>query len=255
MIASRRLLSVAALMMCAVAAQAPPERLGAFEGHQDVGAVLHAGAASYDASTRKYTVTGSGENMWAAQDAFHFVWQKVSGDVTLTADVHIVGEGGDPHRKAVLMIRQSLDPDAAYVDAALHGDGLTSLQFRDAKGGATHEVQSNISRPGRLRLTKRGNDFYISVAAAGEELRISGGSARFSMKEPFYVGLGVCAHNKDRSEKAEFSNVELVTSTATSSANPLLYSTLETIAVASTDRRAVYVVPERIEAPNWTPDG
>src|SRR5438045_12816 len=102
---------------------------------------------------------------------------------------------GDPHRKAVLIIRQSLDPDVAYVDAALHGTDSRRCSF---------ETQSE-ARPTR-RLTKRGNDFYMSVAATGEELQISGGSARFSLKEPFYLGLGVCAHNKDRSEKAEFSN-------------------------------------------------
>ncbi|MBC7928054.1 MAG: hypothetical protein H7039_20615, partial [Bryobacteraceae bacterium] len=117
--------------------------VGIFDGYEDVGAVLHPGSATFDSSTRAYTVTGSGENMWGTRDAFHFVWKKVSGDMTLTADIQILSEGGDPHRKAALMIRQSLDADSAYADAALHGDGLTSLQFRDEKGGATHEVQSS----------------------------------------------------------------------------------------------------------------
>lgn len=229
--------------------------VGVFEGHEDIGAVAHAGTASYDSSARAWTVTGSGENMWGERDAFHFVWKKVSGDVTLTADIQFPGEGGDPHRKAVLMIRQSLDADAAYADAALHGDGLTSLQFRREKGSATHEVQSNVSRPRRLRLTKRGNDFYMSIAGLDEELRIAGGSARFALPEPFYVGIGVCAHNKDKSEKAVFSNVELVERPQVDNTKPVLHSTLETITVSSTDRRVVHVFPARIEAPNWTPDG
>src|SRR5687767_1101284 len=108
-------------------------QVGVFEGHNDVGTVLHPGSAEFDAASKSYTVSGSGENMWAAKDAFHFVWKKMSGDVMLTADVRIVSQGGDPHPKAVLMIRQSLDEDAAYVDAAVHGDGLTSLQYRDEK--------------------------------------------------------------------------------------------------------------------------
>src|SRR5512143_3260104 len=78
---------------------------GVFEGHGDVGTVLHSGAAEYDAARRVYRISGSGENMWAATDAFHYVWKKVSGDVTITADVSILGTGGDPHRKAALMIR------------------------------------------------------------------------------------------------------------------------------------------------------
>lgn len=229
--------------------------VGIFEGHADVGTVLHPGSVDFDGAAKTYTITGSGENMWAAKDAFHFVWKKVSGDLSISADVKIVSEGGDAHRKAVLMVRQTLDEDSPYVDAALHADGLTSLQFREEKGSATHEVQANVKGPRRLRLTKRGKDFYMSIAGAGEELRIAGGSTRISMTEPFYVGIGVCAHNKDRSEKAVFSNVELATAPPAGTDKPVLHSTLETITISSTDRRAVYVVPERIEAPNWTPDG
>jgi hypothetical protein len=250
-----RVLALGCVLSLSAIAQNAPEPMGAFEGHSDIGVVLHPGSAEYEAAARTYTVTGSGENMWAAKDAFHFVWKKVSGDVTLTADIAIVGQGGDAHRKAVLMIRQNLDEDSAYADAALHGDGLTSLQFRDEKGAATHEVQSNVSAPKRLRLSKRGKDFFMSIGGPGEELRIAGGAARFAMQEPFYVGIGVCAHNKDRSEKAVFSNVELVTGTPAPTSAPVLHSTLETITVSSTDRRVVHVVPERIEAPNWTPDG
>src|SRR6478672_11650500 len=139
--------------------------LGIFETHGDVGVVLHPGSAAFDASARTYTLAGSGENMWAAKDAFHFVWAKASGDLALTADVSFLGMGKNPHRKACLMIRQSLDADAAYVDVALHGDGLTSLQFRDAKGAATHEVQSNVSAPVQVRLVKRGKYAILYLAA------------------------------------------------------------------------------------------
>ena len=63
------------------------ETLGIFEVHGDVGTVLHPGSVDYDAGKQSFTVAGSGENMWLAADAFHFVWKKVSGDVSLAADV------------------------------------------------------------------------------------------------------------------------------------------------------------------------
>ena len=107
-------------------------------------------------------------------DAFQFAWKKASGDLSLAADVAFVGAGKDPHRKACLMIRQDLDADSAYVDVALHGDGLTSLQFREAKGAATHEVQANVSRPARLRIEKRGKYVPMYLAAEGEDLAFSG---------------------------------------------------------------------------------
>jgi TolB protein len=229
--------------------------VGIFESHGDVGTVLHEGSVEYNAAKRSYTIAGSGENMWFASDAFQFAWKKMSGDVTLTADISFLGKGVNAHRKAVLMIRQSLDADSPHADVALHGSGLTSLQFREEKGAATHEMQANISAPKRLRIEKRGAYFSMWLADEKGEFRLASGSARIGLKEPFYVGIGVCSHDKSVVEKALFSNVELKAAEPVAAASSTLYSTLEIITVASTDRRAIYVAPERFEAPNWMPDG
>jgi Tol biopolymer transport system component len=242
----------------AVASRGPgdPAPIGIFEGHQDVGTVLHPGSITEDATDRSYTVAGSGENMWAARDAFHYAWKRSAGDLMLTADVSFLGAGTEPHRKACLVIRQDLDADSAYVDVALHGDGLTSLQFREVKGAPTHEVQANVSAPRRLRLVKRGKYVRMDLApAAGQEPQLSGAAVRISFQEPFYVGIGVCAHNKDLIERAVFANVELTTALPAPSGQPTLYSSLETQTLASTDRRVVLVTPTHIEAPNWLRDG
>ncbi|MGB0014726.1 MAG: hypothetical protein WBQ03_24240, partial [Candidatus Sulfotelmatobacter sp.] len=209
-------------------AQAGSRTLGVFENHADVGSTLHSGSAQYDVAHHAYTLTGSDENMWFASDAFQFAWKQVSGDIALTADIAFPVGGGNEHRKAVLMIRQSLDADSPYADVALHGDGLTSLQYRDARGSTTHEIQSNISAPHRLRIEKRGDFVYGFLAAAsGESLRPSGASIKLSLQGPFFVGIGVCSHDKDVVEKAVFTNVDLSTPAA-STAPPVLYSTLET---------------------------
>lgn len=228
--------------------------LGIFEDHADVGTVLNTGSVEYDASKRTYTIAGSGENMWFAADAFQFVWKKVSGDITLTADISFIGSGGEAHRKAVLMIRQSLDADSPYADVARHGDGLTSLQARDEKGANTSEIQSAMKAPARVRIAKRGDYVYIWVAAEGEQLQFSGGSMRIPMHDPFYVGIGVCSHNKDTVEKAVFSNVDMTIGAPTKATPPKLYSTLETVPVSG-DRRVTYVTPGRLSAPVWTADG
>jgi TolB protein len=229
--------------------------VGVFEAHDDVGTVLHAGSVDYDASNRTYTISGSGENMWFAADAFQFAWKRVSGDVTLTADISFLTATGNEHKKAALMLRQSLDGDSVYADVALHASGLTSLQFRDEKGAITREIQSNISAPKRLRIAKRGGYVYMSLAADGGEPRVAGGWLRIPLQGPFYVGLGVCSHDKDVVEKAVFSNVELTQPAAVTAGQPTLYSTLETVAIDSADRRVAYLALGRFEAPNWTRDG
>ena len=229
---------------------------GTFDSHGDVGTVLHPGSVEYDSAKRSYTIAGSGENIWLGSDAFQFAWKKLSGDITLTADITFLGKGVNEHRKAVLMIRQNLDADSPYVDVALHGSGLTSLQYREEKGAATHEIQADISAPKRLRIEKRGAYFSMWLADEKGEFHLASGSTRIALKEPFYAGIGVCSHDQDVVEKAVFSNVELKPAEpAATAAASTLYSALEIITVASTDRRAIYVAPERFEAPNWMPDG
>ena len=226
--------------------------LGMFGGHTDIGAPKHAGTVVYDAGKGIYTVGGGGLNMWAKTDSFHYVWQQVEGDIALSADISFVGQSAEPHRKACLLIRQSLEAGSAYADAALHGDGLTSLQFRASTGDVTREIQSAIAAPRRLRIEKIGEYVYLSLAGADGVLRPSGCSVRLPFQGPFYIGLGVCAHNADAFETAVFSKVELG---APSASVQTVRSSLETITIASQDRRSVYHTTELIEAPNWTRDG
>ncbi len=237
-------------------AQASGPAVGRFAGHADIGTVLHPGSASYDAATGTYTVSGSGENVWGATDALHYVWTKLEGDFAIEAEVAFLGAGKNAHRKAMLMIRQGLEADAAYVDAAVHGDGLTSIQFRFAKGGPTQEVQSNVAGPARVRIERQGDYARLYVAEKGAPLRFSGGAARVAFSGPLYVGLGVCAHDKDDVVTATFSKVE-IQNALTTTKPPVLYSTLETVPLGtgSTDRRVQYVSTTRFEAPNWYPDG
>src|SRR3954451_12196212 len=197
------------------------QSLGAFTSSQDVGtpSTIGPGSAIYDSAMKVYTISGGGENVWGTADHMHYVWKKMSGDVMLAATIDFAAtmpETGtpDPHRKACLIIRQTLDADSPYADAAVHGDGLTSIQWRDAKGAATHEVQSNVAGPKRVRIEKRGNYFSISIAGPNQELRPAGGSTRVDLTGEFYVGIAVSAHNPGRIEQVKFSDVEIATSPA-----------------------------------------
>jgi len=238
-------------------AQATASPVGDFESHGDVGTVLHPGEAEFDAAKGAYTLTGSGENMWFERDGFQFVWKKMSGDASISADIAFVGTGGNPHRKAVLMIRQNLDADSVYADIARHGNGMTGIQFRTEKGGLTREVQSPNWNPKRLRIEKHGAYFTMWLVGEDGEMRIAGASPRIELKEPFYVGIGVCSHDPNVSERAIFSNVEVAgkAPVALTAENSSLYSFLETTPVESGDRTAIYVSSGRFEAPNWSRDG
>ena len=88
----------------------------------------------------------------------------------------------------------------------------------------------------------------MALAAAGGEPEVAGGWLRVPLQGDFYVGIGVCSHDKDVIEKAVFSKVELTTPASTA-AKPTLYSTLETVAVDSGDRRVAYIAPNTSKPP------
>jgi Tol biopolymer transport system component len=233
--------------------------IGVFDGQSDVGSVTPPGTLAYDPAAHIYTITSAGDNLWSNVDGFHFAWKKMSGDVSLTADMTFPVTTGNPnmHRKTVLIFRQTLDADSAYVDASQHGNGMTSLQFRTAKGATTRDIELNIDAPKRVRIEKRGDTYTLFLSDKGEPLHESGAATKLHLEEPFYVGIGVCSHNKDVVEKATFANVELKQLAAPAEGKPALYSTLQTVETNDDFTRAIVIrtVLGHMEAPNWTRDG
>ena len=251
---------VCGLVLCSTTglAQTASGSIGIFESQTDVGSVTPPGAARFDAGSGMYEITSPGANMWSTVDAFHLVWKKVSGDVSLTADISFPETTGthDPHRKAVLMLRQTLDADGVYVDAAQHGSGMTALQYRTQRGATTQDIELNIDAPQRVRLEKRGDTITMFLSNHGEPLHQVGASIKLHLEEPFYAGIGVCSHNKDAVEKARFAQLTLE-APKTDGGQPVLYSTLQTIGIEDNFRRAMVIAkgPEKMEAPNWSRDG
>ena len=241
-------------------AQSSSGALGVFEGQTDVGAVVPAGRAAFDAGRGVYTVDASGANMWSTVDGFHFVWKKVSGDVSLTANMVFPStvDNPNPHRKAVLMFRKTLDGDGVYVDAAQHGSGMTALQYRRERGATTQDIELNIEAPRQIRLEKRGDTISMFLSNHGEPLHQVGASIKLHFDGEFYAGIGVCSHNNDVVERATFADVKREDlNPEAGSGQPVLYSTLQTIGIEDNFRRAMVVATGtvRMEAPNWSRDG
>ena len=242
---------------CSAASQnAPPAALGIFEQSADVGITPLKGSTTYDAGSGEYRITGGGANIWARTDAFQFVWKRLSGDMSVTADIHFIGAGLVEHRKAVLMLRQSLDADSAYADVALHGSGLTSLQYRTSAGAETQEVQSTENAPLRIRIERRGNQFIMYAGKPGGSL-VASSPVTVELGDPVYVGLGVCSHDAKVLETAVFSNVSIEKlPSAEETQNPSnVRSKISVYDLDSKSTQVVYTADKLWEAPNWSPDG
>jgi TolB protein len=182
--------------------------IGLFENHTDIGAVLNKGNAVYNNSTRTYTLTGSGENIWFKKDELHFAWKKLKGDFIITTQTNFVGKGTDPHRKNGIMFRTSLDTSAAMVCLTVHGDGLTAFQYRKKNNTNIEEVKIPIINAEVLQLERRGRSYFISVAKLGSPFWTVE-VPDFDFPEELFSGIFICSHNKNVVEEANFTNTRI----------------------------------------------
>jgi hypothetical protein len=199
---------------------------GIFDGQSDIGSALVPGSAGYDAGTKQYTINSAGYNVWYMRDEFRFLWKKMSGDISLAADITFPDLNGYGDRKAVLVIRQDLDDDSKEVFVALHGAGMIQLAQRPAKDVRIKDMEYRIGSRGglpggkspddlvtanakRLGIEKRGEAFALFVSLAGEPMHQFGPPVHLHLDEPFYVGIGFCSHLPDKSDTVVFSDVVL----------------------------------------------
>lgn len=227
--------------------------LGEFEKSDDVGTIELKGSVEYNPGANTYRITGSGANMWLATDAFHYLWRRGPGDISITADFEWVTSGGNAHKKAGPVLRSGLAPDDAYADLIAHGDGSIALQYRRMKGGLTEEIRTTIKTPATLRLERHGDVVSAEVAQRGGAFQPIG-AFTLPLPETVYAGLAVCSHDAKTAETALFSGVT-VRNDGVTDAKRLTESTLETIEIATGQRRIVRRETAHFEAPNWSRDG
>jgi TolB protein len=220
--AFRSALSLVALLVAApqvvptlLAADPPPavapKALPApFESDADIGDLKIAGTTVFGPGRGEIRMTASGLNLWGPVDAFRFLSLRITGDLDLYATIAFVGEGRNPHRKAGLMVRASLAPDAPYAHAVVHGDGLVSLQYREAPGAETKEVKASLKTvPVTLLLSRRGDVFTMLASAPGTPPQ-QAASIRLALPALSHAGVVACSHEADWLETAVFTDVALV---------------------------------------------
>lgn len=247
------LLQITSVLVFSVEESLKP--IGLFDHHQDVGNPAIEGSVSYDPDTQTYRIKGAGKNMWGAEDQFHFAWKKIKGDFIMTASIQFVGEGMAAHRKIGIMARDSLSTDSRYADACVHGDTLTSLQYRESDGDITGQVVLDVYHPTEIAFERKGSVFTFSASVFGETMKSV--SYEMALNEEAYVGLFVCSHLEDVIEEAIFTNVRIVSPAPEDLVQyrDYLGSHIEVMDVQTGHRKILRSENRSLQAPNWTVDG
>ncbi|MEJ8818698.1 TolB family protein [Lacibacter sp. H407] len=230
--------------------------IGAFDVFTDVGSPKIAGSASYHVPSQTYRLSGSGSNIWAGRDSFSFVSKKMNGDFILQTQVKFIGAGNELHRKTGLMIRSSLATNSPVVVCTVHGDGLTSLQYRTTPVGTMKEIKMTINAPDVIQLEKKGTTYTMSVARFGEVYQVQQLDS-IDLGTDLMAGIFICSHSNLFSEEAEFSNTRIFNTAPDSLVQYKTYlgSLLEVLNVTTGHREVVASAQGSWQAPNWTPDG
>lgn len=226
---------------------------GIFENQLNIGNPKIKGTAIFNPEIQEYTLSGSGTNMWDDADQFQYLYTSVQGDFILRARLRFIGDGVDPHRKIGWIIRNNLNGNASHVNAAVHGDGLTSLQYRKTDGEITEEIkEADHKMPDVVQLERRGSTYYMATAKFGEPFVITKLEG-VNLKNEVFAGLYVCSHNPEVIEKAVFSNVRIIKPAAPDFVpyRDYIGSTMEIMNVETGLRKVLFHSAHSLQAPNW----
>lgn len=173
----------------------------------DIGNVGAPGSFSQAKGT--WTIAGDGADIWGQADAFRYVYQAASGDLTLTVRAAAM-QDTDPWAKAGLMIRESLDPNSAFALVFVSPASGVGFQQRTIAGSPASAVSQipNLKTPCWLRLTRHGNQFAAETSADGVSWTTLD-STTLAMADPVYAGLAVCSHKNGTLCRATFDNFSL----------------------------------------------
>ncbi|HTE00259.1 MAG TPA: hypothetical protein VK668_13290 [Mucilaginibacter sp.] len=194
-------------------ASAQTDTLGLFSSHIDIGNPKNKGNSQYDKVTHTYIMRGSGYNIWFNRDEFQYLFKKIKGDFTVTANFQFVGDKGNGHRKIGWMIRESTDEKTIHVSAVEHGDGLTVLQWRSVKGENMKDPEGEIFYPEKnfevVQLQRIGKKIIMRIGHVGETLKTVGAHVMNNMPQEALVGLFICSHDPEVTEEAKIWDVHI----------------------------------------------
>jgi hypothetical protein len=177
---------------------------------QDVGSVGLAGSASYTSGT--FTVNGAGAGIFGNADAFHFVYQPLSGDGTIVARV-VSLQGGVGYVSAGVMVRNTLDAGSVNAKTAdWRSYGGIYFDARTAVGGSTSEPgNASATLPYWMKISRSGNTFSSYVSPDGMNWTQLGTSQTITMGQSVDLGLAVTSGSTTALATATFDNVSIST--------------------------------------------
>lgn len=178
----------------------------------DVGAVGATGSASFSAGT--FTISAGGTDIWASSDAFHYVYQPMSGDGEIVANLtDLTLPAGSNWSLAAVMIREKLTDSSVHASMMITSDGKAKFRRRTTEGGTTASDGPSVGTtfpPRWLKLTRSGNTFTAYISSDGVSWTQVHTPQTIAMPANVHVGLIALRNGGTGTAAATFRDVTVV---------------------------------------------
>lgn len=172
---------------------------------QNIGSSVSNGAYSLNEATGVHTLEVRSGDTWGSADSFRYAFERVTGDVTVTARVTGVTNTAS-WAKAAVMIRESLQQGSAHAQMAVTPGNGTSMQWRDAtNGGSGSNSTAGTNAPYWVRMVRSGNTLTGYHSPDGTNWTQQS-TRTITMASEVYVGLSLCSNNTSSTCTATFDN-------------------------------------------------
>lgn len=148
--------------------------------------------------------------MITSADGFHFVYQLLTGDGTIVAQV--VSVEGSSATQVGVMIRETLSAGANHVYLFDYSSSLLLTERTSTGTGSSYPWVGSATLPYWIKLVRSGNVFGMYGSTNGVNWTALGTSQTVTMAPSVYVGLAVSNRTTASLATASFDNVSLTTS-------------------------------------------
>lgn len=174
----------------------------------DIGSPAIGGSASY--ANGVFTVNAGGNDIFGTADQFHYVWQSLTGDHSVSARVSSQTNTSSS-AKAGVMLRQSADASSPFYDAMVTPGNGIKVQYRATPGGSA-VTKATITRttPAYLKVARSGSSYTAYTSSDGATwTAVPNSSVTISMSSTVLAGLAVTSHNTVAQGTATFDTVNI----------------------------------------------
>lgn len=176
----------------------------------DIGNTSIEGTTCFDTLNNTLTVSSSGDDIWNAADAFHFVYQETEGDLDVITKVDGIVYT-DAWAKAGVMIRTSLDPNSSHVMMVVTAGRKCTFQSRLGNGDlatSTHAPVVDFSLPFWVKIEKRGNIYRGYYATKENQWQLID-TYEFDLGNKVLTGIATTSHTNEESTEALYSDFHI----------------------------------------------